>query len=392
MRIVFICGCLEPGRDGVGDYARLLGKALAERGNQVMLLSIYDYYQTTALKFIEERGGIKIIRISSKGNLNKRCSLAKKELEAFNPKWVSLQYVPYSFHKKGMELRLPQFFASLRGNYQWHLMIHEPWVVGRSFFSKNRIIEWVQKNILRLLVKKLDPSMIHTSNPHYQHILQEGGVKSALLHIPSNIPFEEGPSYSIDQEFQDLGLGEESREEWIVLGTFGCLRPGVAYLKLLQKVTESPEAAGKNIALLSIGKTGPHASSVFNDLKNAFGKVVLIHEFGFRTTSEISRFFRLLDYGVASVPGHLLGKSGSYAAMRIHRLKILVPEPGTQKETEYFNEKCSSFLQKLADEDFSSERVAQAMISSLNHASTSIKHNYEHSLYHAQFLSKGWRY
>ena len=32
MKIVFICGCLEPGKDGVGDYTRRLSAELIDHG------------------------------------------------------------------------------------------------------------------------------------------------------------------------------------------------------------------------------------------------------------------------------------------------------------------------------------------------------------------------
>lgn len=372
MRILFVCGSLEPGRDGVGDYARLLGKSLAHSGNEVMLLSINDSYQTPARKLLIEGTRIKILRISSDWNLNTRCSIAQYGIDIFRPEWVSLQYVPYSFHEKGLELRLPRFFAALRGNYQWHLMIHEPWVSGGGFLSKNQFIGIVQHKLLRLLIKKLNPAMIHTSNPYYQSILEKGGVKSELLHLPSNIPLPAEEANLLDEEFRALGLGEESRAEWMVLGTFGRLRPGIDYQKLLQQVMEFPEASGKRIAFLSIGNAGPFSHQIFEDIRSTFGNRVLLHKFGYKAIAEVSSFFRSLDFGVASVPHYLLGKSGAYAAMRIHRLKILVPEPSEQNEMKSLDGNSSSFLHKFSDEDFSSERVAQAMISSLNRAVTSI--------------------
>ena len=42
MRIVFICGSLEPGRDGVGDYVRHLAVAVAQQGHETAAVALRD--------------------------------------------------------------------------------------------------------------------------------------------------------------------------------------------------------------------------------------------------------------------------------------------------------------------------------------------------------------
>jgi hypothetical protein len=42
MKIIFICGSLEPGQDGVGDYVRRLAAELILKQNEVSIIALYD--------------------------------------------------------------------------------------------------------------------------------------------------------------------------------------------------------------------------------------------------------------------------------------------------------------------------------------------------------------
>ena len=44
MKICFICGSLEPGKDGVGDYSRRLAGELIRLGHQASIISINDSF------------------------------------------------------------------------------------------------------------------------------------------------------------------------------------------------------------------------------------------------------------------------------------------------------------------------------------------------------------
>ena len=44
MRIAFVTSCMEPGRDGVGDYVRDLAAACVQRGHACVVTAINDRY------------------------------------------------------------------------------------------------------------------------------------------------------------------------------------------------------------------------------------------------------------------------------------------------------------------------------------------------------------
>ena len=367
MRIIFICGCLEPGKDGVGDYTRKLGGELIRRGHQIFLIALYDRYinQTQEIDQESEATAISVLRLERELQTKKRVSKAKNKIVQFDPNWVSLQYVPTSFHSKGLNLKFPFLVTQLKGEFRWHLMIHEPWLVSYRKMSKESFVGMLQRGLLKLLIYKIGPRIIHTSNMFYQEILEKGGVYSRLLHLPGNIPVIERIEQEIIKEFVELGINKNSRKDWVVLGTFGKMRANIDYLALLRTLLERTDLQGKKIAFFSIGKAGIHCDEIFRSLEQNYKENLLVHKFGERTTDEISSFFQLLDYGVTSVPEHLLGKSGAYAAMRNHGLKILVPERKVvQGEIEMKN--YSSNLFTLEDHEFSSEKVVQYFLCSLN--------------------------
>ena len=42
MKIAFLCGSLEPGFDGVGDYVRMLASEVIVQGHQAVIVAIND--------------------------------------------------------------------------------------------------------------------------------------------------------------------------------------------------------------------------------------------------------------------------------------------------------------------------------------------------------------
>lgn len=367
MRFLFLCGCLEPGKDGVGDYTRLLAGELIKAGHQVYLIALYDHFVSMEVEEIQiwRDTKIKASRLSKKLSSKERLVKTKEKFKKFNPDWVSIQFVAYSFHSKGLNFRLPFLLDELSNEFHWHIMIHEPWLSGRRLKYKHQISGFIQKTILKLIVKKLAPKVLHTSNSYYQEILRKGGIECSLLNLPGNIPIHKSDHSNMLKEFSELGITQDSRKRFLVLGAFGTMRPQMSYVALLESQIKLWGLENKTLAFFSIGKTGAYSSPIFEELKRKFKDGVLLHQFGERTPCEISSFFQFLDYGVASVPHHLLGKSGAYAAMRNHGLKILVPEIKAPSKKVSVEENNTGYLLKIPDEDFSSERVTKGFLRSL---------------------------
>src|SRR4051812_20090145 len=105
MRILFICGCLEPGKDGVGDYTRRLAEASIGQEHEVFLISLQDKYVVSNDFVANVQNGVAVqiqtARLSANIMWSERIKIINRIIEDYKPNWISLQYVPYSFNKKG---------------------------------------------------------------------------------------------------------------------------------------------------------------------------------------------------------------------------------------------------------------------------------------------------
>ena len=99
MKIIFICGSLERGKDGVGDYTRRLASGLIAIGCDVRMLALNDKHLVGFLHEVqlEQDQQITTLRLGKDLGWKERAVRAKVWVDAFNPSWLSLQYVPYAF-------------------------------------------------------------------------------------------------------------------------------------------------------------------------------------------------------------------------------------------------------------------------------------------------------
>lgn len=378
MNLIFICGCLEPGKDGVGDYCRRMAGELSRNGHVVSLLALNDRRVENIELCMQkdEQTPIEVMRLPAKLALKIRMGKTQEFINLKNPEWLSFQFVPNSFQRKGLPFKLSHNLNHFYGQFRWHLMIHEPWIEAEKIFSgKKRITGFLQKKILKEIVKKIKPGIVQTSNHYYKEKLKAGGIDSSVLHLPGNIPFCRNGTKSIEKEIQRLGIAKKDRKDWVITGTFGRMRKNVDYICVLKKLIEESNHQGKNLAFLSIGEGGKYSKEVFSQLEKEFKAKILLHQFGNRNHEDISVFFQLLDYGVASVPVHLLGKSGAYSSMREHNLNVLIPSiKGKTKKKTVFSGHQEIFNMK--NQEFSVKNVAKQFITSLNSYSTiTIKNN-----------------
>src|ERR1700730_16908643 len=108
MKIIFICGSLEPGRDGVGDYTRRLAGKLILLGHDAAAVALNDPHIQDELAGTQPVDGVTVpvLRMPSAMDAKLRFQRVKEWIEPFRPGWISLQFVPYAFHPKGLPLLL----------------------------------------------------------------------------------------------------------------------------------------------------------------------------------------------------------------------------------------------------------------------------------------------
>ena len=103
MKILFICGSLEPGKDGVGDYTRRLAGELIKQNTVIEIISLNDKYIKQIWEGTQEDGvqRIPVLRLPASCPWDKRLQKAKERIDSFEPEWLSLQYVAFAFNNKG---------------------------------------------------------------------------------------------------------------------------------------------------------------------------------------------------------------------------------------------------------------------------------------------------
>lgn len=223
---------------------------------------------------------------------------------------VILQYVGYSFSKKGAPFWLINFFKELKkNNLQIHLFVHETYI--RSGTSlKTKIYHYLQKKCLQLLCAKADK--IYCNLSFYQQQIKNLGYKSILCPTPSN--FENIYEESVPQ----LIL----KDEKIIFSSFGN-RDYKYALDILKHL----EHKGFNFEFHIWGKINPLFLKAFENIEEKLREKIKI----FKNSSsqdiikgmEKSHIFLFPEFVSPKGEGGLNSKSGTSATAFMLGLPII---------------------------------------------------------------------
>lgn len=310
MKIIFLCGCIEPGKDGVGDYTRRLAGELIRQGHDVALLGINDPYVSEAS---EERQAdnditIPVLRTPAALPPDSRFKLAKAWVDSFNPDWISLQYVPFAFHNKGLDFQLPKQLKSWGKRYKWEVMFHELWVgMENSAALKMKLWGRIQRFLIVKLLKALKPLVIHTQIPLYQTQLHRLGFESSVLPLFSNIPF-------------DTTNQLKRKPDQLMFLLFGSIHRAALIEEFATEALEYSIKHGLALQLVIIGRAGQE-QEVWKEIWS--GKGIKVNVMGEQPASMVSRMMQVANAGIATTPSYLIGKSGTVATMLEHNLPVI---------------------------------------------------------------------
>jgi hypothetical protein len=302
VKILFLCGSVEQGKDGVGDYATVLAAECGRLGHESCFLSLNDPW----IRGSQRQETIQ--RLSSQLSWPERIKTARDFLAAIRPDLVSLQYVPYSFHPAGLNFALPQILIAILGRLPVQIMFHEIWTgaeIGAP--AKVRFFGFCQRKTIEITVKKLSCQVIHTSNPVYRHLLDERRIKTELLPLFGSVPIV-------------------SRESWVPPGDtilriamFGSIHPEWSPNKLFSELRKLERL----IEVSHIGRIGP-GERIWLEMVEKFSSQAQFRLLGEHPPQNISRFLLAADLGLATTPLFLVGKSSTVAAMLEHGLPVVV--------------------------------------------------------------------
>jgi hypothetical protein len=310
MKILFICGSLQPGCDGVGDYTRRLTAELIRDGHECSIIALNDRMIGEIIVTNQESEGIQIavFRLPAKMPAKERFRQAGKFIEAFNPEWLSLQYVPFSFHPKGLPFGLGLAINKLIKGRKLHIMFHELWVgMDTEVSIKFNVWGKVQKAMIGSFVKNVKPSSIHTHTKLYQWQLNKLGVNTTLLPLFSNIKVFDF----------NLKINNSNLLRFVL---FGNIHSGAPVESFGNRLSEYSKRSGIGIEIIFIGRCGSEQQKWIEMCKS---KEISIKVLGEQSLEKVSETLNNADFGITTTPLLLTEKSGTVAAMREHGLPIL---------------------------------------------------------------------
>lgn len=315
MKLLFLCTSLEPGRDGVGDYARLLAEACIDAGHECRLVALNDADVTESI--IEWQRGrshdLYCMRLSTKSAWHERLAAAQAVVHEFSPDWLSWQLVPYGFSPKGLIASELSAFNVLGRDRSVHVMLHELWIgLSRGEPLKNLAWGSLQRRRLLHFLRALNPAVIQTSNVVYQTVLGREGCACNILPLFGNVPVNE------------IVPTIPSPTEWAG-GIFGTVHPQFKAEPCFDILSRGAKASGRKLRILGLGRLGPHGEALFAHLRENYRDQLEAVIIGEKEPAELSRLLQSLDFGIATHPWGLLGKSGVVAAMLDHGLPVIVP-------------------------------------------------------------------
>lgn len=330
LRILFICGCLEMGKDGVGDYTRKLAKELLRLGHDCSIASLMDKFVNSELKEKQEINNkyIDTFRLPFISGIKKNTNSLILWVNSFSPDWISLQYVPFSFNNKGLPYDLSQNLKPILKDSLIHLMIHEPGM-GISKISpiKHKIIGFLQFGILRRLIKENKIKIVTTSNKLYQLVLLNKKINSEILTLFSNIEFSElNQVLKASLLITLFHIDINERIQWKIIGIFGTLYPDSNIQIELEAQLLLAEKENKKIFFFSFGKVGNLGLKEFEILKSKFNQKIKFVAIGEVTAIEASHYVQLCDLMISCTPAQHKGKSGVYAFLKLHTSMIVLPK------------------------------------------------------------------
>lgn len=330
MRIAFITSSLEPGKDGVGDYTRDLASSCLTAGCVAQLIALNDHHIAAAREEVQRARGaaLQTLRLPASLPWHERVSSARNFLQRQPPDWVSLQFVCYGFHPKGMTIGLHRHLAPLIDDRPLHLMLHELWIgIQRGASLRERVVGSIQRRALCSLIAGLKPVAVHTSNAGYAQVLDGVGVAARVLPLCGSIPIvADAAGGWLEQQLLQLGSKPPSAAphagQWR-FGFFGTLPELWSPEPLFTYIAAAAERAKRQVAVISIGRMGP-GERLWRTMQSQYGQRFHFARLGERSREEVSTFLQNIDFGLATTPWQLIGKSASTAAMLDHGVPVIV--------------------------------------------------------------------
>ncbi len=302
MKIVFLLGSMEIKTNGVAAYTNIISKHLQKLGHSVSIITLFE------INSFEEKN-TEVYNIKKELSFPKRLNKLKSILLNLNPDLVSIQYVPYSFNRKGIPFELI-LYSPILAKFRIHIMVHEPWIlIKKQITFKNRVISKLQSTILLSLINFTKPILLTSTITFYTQLISSS---TRLLPLFSNIKFQLKPN-SISNKQGTLNC--------VFFGSFSMDIEGFrSQLIWIKKYCDKNKLIPK---LTLIGANGINKEKNIEIIIAILGFENLF-DLGWLNENEISIKLQEQDLGISRATAILYGKSGSTLAMLEHGLPVLL--------------------------------------------------------------------
>ena len=312
----------------MGDYTTGFAEELKQQGHEVIVIGLRDKF-VSQITFTERRvagGSIPVLRLPSALSWPQCIQRARQQLDRFDPEWVSLQFVCYTFHPKGLVHGLAGKLAPLLKGRKLHVMFHEIWLCKELGWGwKQRAVGALQRFFIRRFVRSARPAVMHTSNGTYAALLNRSGIPVTELGLFGAIPIASEPGTAwIESQLRSAFGGEYRREAVWLFGLFGALHAQWPPEPLLTHLHRAAQAAGKKPVVLSIGRTGSAGADLWNRIAHDYADRFAFVRLGEQPTGHVSEYLSFLDCGIATTPRSIIGKSSTVVSMLEHGLPVIV--------------------------------------------------------------------
>ncbi|MGB5943439.1 MAG: hypothetical protein WBG71_11210 [Leeuwenhoekiella sp.] len=341
MKILFICGSLEPGKDGVGDYTIKLSEKLTHFEYECSVIALSDPYVSELNHDLYQLGPnkkIATLRIPKNQYNSVHRGELQKLIDLFNPDVISLQFVPFAYNDKGIPLYLVSLLKSINTVAQWHVMFHEIWIghASRSIFGKSYWIGSLQKRIIYKLQAVLNP-VCHTHALYYKYLLNKEKITTYHLPLYGNIKKTQRNRnlfYNIIKESPLSNWQSQNILQNNIAVIFGSFPEFWDLSEILNKWSTYLTNENKTGLLFILGKHNYDSTNKINRLRQKYPLITFIR-LGILQEKAVSQILLHADFGINPTPLAIVEKSGAAAAMLDHGLSIITTRVGIiQKNTE----------------------------------------------------------
>jgi hypothetical protein len=321
MKILIICGSLEPGKDGVGDYTRRLASEIIKQGHVVALIAMNERGLNDVIK--QDDRFKNVLRLPSIISWRSREKDTRKFIEEFEPDFISLQFVIYGWHDKGLPIFLPTLLKRLSKNHKLQIMFHELSIgISQGVTFKESLIGFLQRQlVIKPLLKLKNLLIIDTQSSVYQRLLKNWTEKKVgLKPLFGNIPVLNANDLVInDWVNQFLGI---NKEEYLIAGYFGSIDKPCLNKEIFKKLKKYADLKQKKLIIFSAGSISKVREAEFISFNNELPMIQFIR-LGSLDVNDVSLYLSSLNCGLLGTSYLLIEKSGSAAAMFDHGVNVV---------------------------------------------------------------------